>query len=231
VKKKNFYPSVLWIGGLLLFSGCASLSDYHYEYTQRLRARTQYHECGNPQCSQYPRDYKKGWLDGFYDVSTGGPDCPPAIAPCEYWKPGQILEHCDNRRHAYYSGWQDGAARASQFPDTHYLKIFETCECPFPRCECVTCGQTPCSCHGSGGSLPGDGMMYHPGAIESDREIMMVPIPNPEESPGDAAPVIPGPTPAEPPFGHVINTARAVFTQILTQSCGCDGIDGLSPPC
>ncbi|WP_235908948.1 hypothetical protein [Roseiconus nitratireducens] len=174
------------LGGLLLMSGCASLSDYHYEHTQHLRARLQYHECGRPECSSYPHDYKKGWLDGFYEVATGGPCCPPAVAPECYWKPGQILKDCDNRRHAYYSGWQDGAARASQFPDTHYLRIFETCECPFPRCLCAQCGAAvgSCGCLSGGCGVPvvHNGMAFDSGAIETDQEIMMMPIPTPEEA-------------------------------------------------
>lgn len=126
--------------------GCAGLYDCCYEKTQSARAIKQYMQCGKPECSDYPHDYKCGWIDGFYEVSTGGSLCPPAIAPARYWKPGQILKDCDNRRHEYYSGWQDGAARASMFPDTHTIRIHETCECPFPRCEnpcgdaCVPCG-------------------------------------------------------------------------------------------
>ncbi|MEM1227064.1 MAG: hypothetical protein AAGJ40_15305 [Planctomycetota bacterium] len=141
------------IAGYLLalttLGGCAGIYDCCYEKTQCLRAMEQYKQCGKPECSCYPHDYKCGWLDGFYEVATGGSDCPPAIAPSKYWKPGQILNDCDNRRHAYYSGWQDGAARASQFPDTHTIRLYETCECPFPKCEkpcidgtCVPCGQT-----------------------------------------------------------------------------------------
>ena len=127
--------------------GCAGLNDCHYEKTQGLRALREYVRCGKPQCEEFPHDYKLGFLDGFYNIATGGPSCPPAVAPERYWNPKQVLKDCDNRRHAYYSGWQDGASRASQFPDTHHLKIFETCECPMPRCEsacgaggCVPCG-------------------------------------------------------------------------------------------
>lgn len=192
MQKTNFHYFPVLITSLLLVSGCASVGDYHYEYTQKLRAKTQYREAGRPECSKYPRDYKKGWIDGFYEVTTGGSSCPPAIAPECYWKPGQILNDCDNRRHEYYSGWQDGAARASQFPDTHYLKIHETCECPFPRCECgscgpggVTCGNShvaisECNCGGAGtcDTCNPAGMAYHHGVIESDREIIMMPIPD-----------------------------------------------------
>lgn len=179
----------LSICSLMLLSGCASLSDYHYEHTQKTRAKSQYRECGNPGCSRYPSDYKKGWIDGFYEVSTGGSSCPPAIAPARYWKPGQILDDCDNRRHAYYSGWQDGATRAIQFPDTHHLKIFETAECPFPRCQCTFCGQTPCSCIGGCNECNQNGMALHPDIIEQDREIVLLPIP---ADPSSEA-VLPGP--------------------------------------
>jgi len=180
------------LGSLLLSSGCASMNDYHYEKSQQMRARLQYHQCGNPGCSRYPKDYKKGWVDGFYEVSTGGSDCPPAVAPACYWHPDQILEDCDNRRLAYYSGWQDGAARASQFPDTHYLKIWESCDCPFPRCECAQCGGAvgSCGCTPAGCApvVSEGGMVYDNGAIETDSEIMMVPIPESGQATGTAQP-------------------------------------------
>ncbi len=124
---------------LMTLGGCASFNDCYYEKTQRVRAFKEYVHCGRPECSEYPRDYRKGWIDGFFEVATGGSDCPPSVAPARYYKPKAILKYGDKKRHNYYSGWQDGAARASQFPDTHYLRIYETNECPFPRCE------KPCS--------------------------------------------------------------------------------------
>ncbi|TWT68114.1 hypothetical protein [Crateriforma conspicua] len=131
----------------LLTTGCASLVDWKYEQTQMHRARAAYKHCGNPCGECYPHDYRSGWIDGYYDTLTGGDGCPPSIAPARYWDPKQILEDCDNRRHAYYSGWQDGAAAASRCPDTHYLKVWESCECEFPRCEqpcCPTSGACGC---------------------------------------------------------------------------------------
>ncbi len=203
----------IWISGLILLSGCASLNDFCYEQTQQARARSEYRGCASAECSKYPRDYKKGWMDGFYEVATGGCLTPPAIAPQCYWNPSQLLDDCDNRRHQYYSGWQDGAARASEFPDTHYLKIYETCECPFPRCDCPQdrcCPQNGCGCGNgdcNGGCTDALGMPYHEGTIESDREIMMMPIPEttppvapamPTESSGSAEPLGPTATPAAP---------------------------------
>ncbi|TWT92485.1 hypothetical protein [Neorhodopirellula pilleata] len=137
------YPTAIGLLALMTLTGCASITDSCYEKTQTVRAFKEYVKCGNPECSSYPHDYKCGWIDGFYEVATGGECCPPAVAPARYYKPEQILKHCDKKRHAYYSGWQDGASRASQFPDTHYLRIYETCECPFPRCD-KPCGDSAC---------------------------------------------------------------------------------------
>ncbi len=123
--------------------GCASLQDCQYEHGQRFRGLIEYHRCADSSRSAYPRDYRHGWLDGYYEVITGGPDSPPAIAPQRYWNPRQVLKNRDQRRGAYYSGWQDGAARAACAPDTHYLKVFESPECPFPRCDCEPGG---CQC-------------------------------------------------------------------------------------
>ncbi len=118
------------------FAGCASLNDAHYEHTQKARARAAW-RCVPDRAKQhcYPKDYEQGWKDGFYDVATGGKGCPPVVAPQKYWRPEQVLESCDNERHAYYDGFQDGAACALRYPDTHYLKLWTSCECPLPRCE------------------------------------------------------------------------------------------------
>ncbi len=132
--KLNKYALVMWL--LMPIAGCASFTDARYEHTQKARAKAAW-RCVPDQVKQhcYPKDYEKGWKDGFYDVATGGKGCPPVVAPQEYWRPVQILEHCDNRRHAYYDGFQDGAACASRYPDTHHLKMWSSCECPLPTCE------------------------------------------------------------------------------------------------
>lgn len=167
--------------GLSFLAGCASVKDYSYEQTQRMRAAAQYRECGKNNCSKYPHDYKLGWKDGFYEVATGGSSCPPAVAPQRYWNPDQILEDCDNRRHAYYSGWQDGAARASQFPDTHYLRIYESCECPFPNCNDV--------CLGGDCGFVSTGMMVDDGMVESPELATQAVIEQIDSAPMPPAPI------------------------------------------
>ena len=140
-------------------SGCVSLDDWatiqddRYELTQRLRAKSEYRRAGKPGRGEYRHDFKRGWLDGFYDVATGGPCCPPVIAPQRYWSPDDVLENCDAPRAAYYAGWRHGAARSSQFPDTHHLRLHETSQCYLPRCErrCGEPGVTRCGCGIAGG--------------------------------------------------------------------------------
>ncbi len=135
---------------LVVAGGCSSLSDHHYEKTQRARAREAWRHHG-AKCKQQvcEKDYAAGWKDGFYDIATGGKGCPPVVAPCKYWDPAQILEDHDQRRLAYYNGFQDGVACSLQYPQTHYLKLWSSCECPLPACEtqCAPCSPTlpqPC---------------------------------------------------------------------------------------
>lgn len=126
--------------------GCANLHDVRYELSQKSRTLSAWRSF--PDCAKdnqnYPKDYERGWKDGFYDVTTGGTGCPPVVAPRCYWEPSQILDHCDNRRNAYYSGFQDGAAHASQFPDTHHLRPWGSCDCPLPTCQ--VCPEGACGC-------------------------------------------------------------------------------------
>jgi hypothetical protein len=139
-----------WILSALLLTpalGCASLTDFHYEQTQRSRARAAWRDHGG-HCknSAYSRDYEAGWKDGFYDVATGGKGCPPVVAPCAYWKPSQILEDRDQARNAYYNGFQDGVACALRYPQTHYLKLWTSCECPGLECQQPCSGASDCGC-------------------------------------------------------------------------------------
>ena len=209
MNSRRFFQSVVVLP-LALLAGCAGLTDCHYESTQKARAFRQYLECGKPSCEKFPHDYKLGWLDGFYNIATGGPTCPPAVAPERYWNPKTVLAHCDNRRHSYYSGWQDGAARASQFPDTHHLKIFETCECPMPRCEsaCGTGGCVPCGL-GSVGSPVHEELIETPYQGESIAPTPAIPMASVEQ---EVAPEPPTETVGATESGAVADTEIASAT-------------------
>ena len=184
IKRRPLFACISYAGLFCLaLSGCAGLDDCRYESTQKLRAIAAYRDCGAPACERYPHDYKLGFLDGFYTISTGGPDCPPLVAPSRYWKPGQVIGDCDNRRHSYYHGWQDGASRASCYPDTHHLRLFETCECPAPRCQpcadqCVPCG-TAAVPSGIGPGMIHAEWMSDPAAMVTDAGVYPTPIAEP----------------------------------------------------
>jgi len=109
---------------MTMMVGCAGLMDSHYEHSQQFRTEMAYLKfrwtC-EQSCSS---DYKSGWKAGYFDVVTGGDGNPPMFAPHDYWKPSQILNHGDQKRHEWYLGFQDGAMIASLQPDTHYLKVW-----------------------------------------------------------------------------------------------------------
>ncbi|WP_145296913.1 hypothetical protein [Crateriforma conspicua] len=136
IRLPSFVVTLTCAIALTCFGGCASMQDCRYEMSQRFRGLMEFQRRPSPRQSDYPSDYRAGWLDGFNEVTTGGPNCPPAIAPKRYWNPKQVLKDCDRRRAAYYEGWHDGAARAAQLPDTHHLKVYESDCCPMPRCSC-----------------------------------------------------------------------------------------------
>ncbi len=171
-----------WLLSALLLAplaGCSSVSDFHYEQTQHARARAAWrsHGCA-PNC--YAKDYEAGWKDGFYDIATGGKGCPPLVAPCKYWAPEQLLEDHDRARNAYYSGFQDGVACSLRYPQTHYLKLWTSCECPGPQCanQCTTGNCGPC---GGAQMLEGGSGLAVPGEYIIDDA-----IPMPIEGPIDA---------------------------------------------
>ncbi len=173
--------SMKWIFvGLLSLplSGCASMSDFHYEHTQRSRAKTAWRDHGsNCKPADFASDYKSGWQDGFYDIATGGKGCPPVVAPCCYWDPSQILEDCDRRRQAYYSGFQDGVACGLRYPQTHYLRLWSSCECPLPTCA-NQCGQTTaCPCGSSGLNSFGSEQLIEANTFSEPSSVEPLPMP------------------------------------------------------
>lgn len=115
-----------WMACLAALSlmGCATLQDFNYECTQKWRTECAWLEYWWCRPAWTGSDYKKGWQAGYLDVITGGDGCPPLVAPHEYWRPSQILEDCDQGRHDWYVGFQDGAMMAKQLPDTHYVKLW-----------------------------------------------------------------------------------------------------------
>ena len=136
---------LLMLAAIAPLVGCASLYDCEYEISQRWRSRCAYTKFKHTCDSKLSADYGCGWQAGYYDVITGGTGCPPIFAPKRFWKPCMVVGQCDQNRHQWYVGFQDGAACASQQPDSHYLKMWmppcTTCQtsCPTPSCRTISC--------------------------------------------------------------------------------------------
>ncbi|MEZ6127485.1 MAG: hypothetical protein R3C59_02225 [Planctomycetaceae bacterium] len=98
----------------------------------RTQKAWEHYDTGTLCCSSA---YRKGWKAGYYDVLTGNCGTPPLFAPEGLSCPLNITWHCDEPRHDWYVGFQDGAACAHRQPDTHYLKPWlPPCNAPVDEC-------------------------------------------------------------------------------------------------
>jgi len=93
--------------------GCATIQDYHYNLVQRCRADLAYTGT-NGLWSHCSHDYHDGWKQGYFDLSTGQCDEPPATPPHKYWHPHYQSLEGRAAIQDWYSGWQDGATAAIQ---------------------------------------------------------------------------------------------------------------------
>ncbi len=118
------YQLVLTATVCSLGIGCATVSDCAYEAKQKVRTEKAWMHYDGCEDACYSLPYRHGWKAGYYDVVTGGDGCPPMFAPERYASPFKILHHCDEPRHDWYIGFQEGAMCAKQSPDTHYLKAW-----------------------------------------------------------------------------------------------------------
>ena len=97
----------------LSLGGCATVQDYRYNLVQRYRAECAYKD-SNGVVSGCSRDYQDGWKQGYFDLSTGQCEEPPATPPHKYWNAS--YQSLEGRAiiEDWYSGWQDGATAAVQ---------------------------------------------------------------------------------------------------------------------
>jgi hypothetical protein len=141
----------------LSLCGCATTQDYHYNLVQRYRASTAYHESYGlwAHCS---RDYKDGWKQGYFDLSTGQCEEPPATPPHHYWNASfQSLEGraaIDD----WYSGWQDGATAAIEDGRPFFHPVVTS-----PTAPVNNRGPHPFHCGELEGQHPGHGGHEHEG--------------------------------------------------------------------
>ena len=224
MKNTNWNPAALLAPKLLASTllastlGCvAGVQDCNYELTQKSRAASAV-RCV-PDCRKgcYPHDFEKGFRDGYYDIITGNEGCPPVVPPPCYWHPNQILDDHDNRRIAYYNGFEAGVAAAGCQPETHYLKVHTSCRCPLPTEACcpapaaAACGcQSPCG--GACGGLPAPITPAAPAVIES---VPAAPSPLSDAAPMGESDVTFDTTPPAPSVVAEENPAPAATAEVI----------------
>jgi hypothetical protein len=102
--------ALLSIGALC---GCASISDLHYNCVTSMRARSawgQAKQCLPAECNTH--DFARGYQDGYIEVSKGGNDCLPPVAPNCYWGPKFQTPEGLCRVRSWYNGYAMGARDA-----------------------------------------------------------------------------------------------------------------------
>jgi len=187
--------------------GCATISDCTYEAKQKVRTQKAWMHYDGCEDACYSLPYRHGWKAGYYDVVTGGDGCPPMFAPERYSSPFKILHHCDEPRHDWYIGFQEGAMCAKQAPDTHYLKAWMP---PPPMCPVSSQRELPCesSVHGEqiehilepAEAIMLDAEMASPEANEAGKDVSTPTVEDPsaedaELVPQPASPIEPAPRP------------------------------------
>ncbi len=105
----------LWLAITLVQTGCAAFQDWHYGVTNECRANwawygTKYdkHAVGSYS------DFRRGWRQGYYEVSLGRCARPPAVPPKCYWSAHTQNPEGAAAINAWYQGFQEGAIAAER---------------------------------------------------------------------------------------------------------------------
>jgi hypothetical protein len=91
-------------------SGCASISDCHYYYVNKSRAKSAWRAA--QKCLPEDRcckDFAKGYQAGYLDVSRGGDGTAPPVPPSCYW--GPAYQTCEGL--ALVNKWYEGFAQGA----------------------------------------------------------------------------------------------------------------------
>jgi hypothetical protein len=106
------------------FTGCHSFRDHQDEKMISIRNRYRAHKawkhvkknCNN---IKQPKDFGRGFKEGYRDVCMGGNGCPPALPPRRY----RSIKHQNLKQRRWFDGYEHGALAAEQagITDMNYI--------------------------------------------------------------------------------------------------------------
>lgn len=121
-------------------AGCAQFQEYANENIIASRNKKMALEAWRSVENAYPigkpyrKHFKDGFIDGYYDVASGGDGCPPVLPPPKYWEACYQSPEGHEKIRMWFNGFSegvmvaklDGAGTWSQIP----ISLNANCEYP-----------------------------------------------------------------------------------------------------
>ncbi len=122
------WPKVLFF---VTISGCASISDYHFQQANERRAKVAWREVkGCLSEAEQNSDFADGFQAGYVDASRGGDGTPPPVPPNCYWGPRFQSHEGMERVNQWYCGFARGSNEARQKGLNHWNNVPSRVCCP-----------------------------------------------------------------------------------------------------
>lgn len=131
--------------GLSACCGCHAAREHMRDTSLRYLAHRAYSLADRPGAHDpFPRDFRAGWEQAYYNVSIGLDPCPPSVPPECYWGTRFDTPAGRQRVDAWFRGYQYGAAAAVCDQRDQVNPLPTGPECERPRvCESEN---GPCAC-------------------------------------------------------------------------------------
>lgn len=107
----------VWIGlaASLGLTGCADFQEMKVEFRNRYLAKEAWNSLQETYgCMNHEKDFGRGFREGYHNVASGGPGCPPILPPRRYWSVRYMSMDGRARTEAWFAGFRYGALVAEQ---------------------------------------------------------------------------------------------------------------------
>ena len=103
---------------------CDCIDDFMVGYRNRAMAEKAWHCRRDSLCvSQFAREFKDGFIQGYLEVASGGTGCTPAIAPSDYWGWKYQSAGGHSAINAWFQGFPQGVKAAEEDGVGHWQGI------------------------------------------------------------------------------------------------------------